>query len=138
MTPQSCNSRWSFAQTVLIALAIAFSATFPLRADSTDGPLPSDELHGQIIGDLPAEPAKDLHRADEGNLVTAADHSAWDTLNENSSLPLQGGLPDPNGEELNELGAEEDGGGLSLIPEPSTMLMLVLAGLTVYLWRLKW
>jgi hypothetical protein len=138
MIPLSSNLRSLFARTALIGIAIAFLATFPLRAETTDVPLPSDELHGQIIGDLPAEPAKDLHHADEKNLVTAADHSAWDTLNENNSLPLQGGLPDPNGEKLGESDTEKDGGGLSLIPEPSTMLMLALAGLTVYLWRLKW
>jgi len=122
----------------LIGIVIAFLATCPLQADTTDASLPSDELHGRIIGDLPAEPAKDLHHVDEGNLVTAADQSAWDTFSENHKLPLQRGLPGPNGEELSESDAEEEAGGLSLIPEPSTMLMLVLAGLTVYLWRLKW
>jgi len=125
------------ARTAWTALAIAFLATFSVRADSTDGLLPADELHGPIIGDLPREQTEDPRHVDETNLVTAADHSAWDTLDEGGGLPLHGELSDPD-DELDESDADKDGGGLSLIPEPSTLLMLGLAGLTVYLWRLKW
>ena len=53
----------------------------------------------------------------------------------------QGVVSEPVGEgsdQLNEGEVEEEETPIALAPEPSTLVMLILAAVTAYLWRRKW
>ncbi len=120
MSPQPLKERYRFAHSAMIALLVIFSGTCSVYADPP------------IVDFTPAE-ASDTNEARRNN-------DAIDT--DDPAVPGPYEVPDPPdvpAEELDEMAEAEEGEqGLSLIPEPSTLIMLALAALTAYLWRVKW
>lgn len=140
------SKKIQYTYSAAIALAVVFCWTFSVSAGLLNHPMPPGEDDGKPVvgvackdtaGDDATRKAISSANVDDptcGAGKVGSDLSFGDGDNVNvsdSAEPTSEAL-----EQTDEL--QESEKGLSLIPEPSTILMLVLAALAIFLWRRKW
>jgi len=114
-------------------------STIAMGADVIDADvIDADVIDADVI-DATAQPVASHGQTDVLPEPVVVAEPPWDSPTLASELVIDDGSieePVPHEDPLAAADAKQD--GLSLIPEPNTLLMLALAALTVFLWRRKW